>query len=237
MNVDPKTIVDTRIQLHWASQLLSAAADAKLDKAEDDSHSNLDWDSASSSMVGRAGCSIDVNQFKLMHGAAEYPLQGQSLEAARHWLSESLSSDLSFRDYDMPDHPVSSGAAFSVETEQLNSISEWLAFAKKSLEPYGALRIWPHHFDLGFWNPGDDGKSVGGGFSLGDSNVVQPYFYLNPYGIERPDALPNLAAGHWTGHWFGAVLTAEEMGNAGERAEIVQSYLDSASNEVQKLIG
>ena len=34
MNINLKPDPDTRIQLHWASQLLSAAADATLEAAE-----------------------------------------------------------------------------------------------------------------------------------------------------------------------------------------------------------
>lgn len=236
MNVDPKTISDTRNQLHWASQLLSAAADAKLDKADDDSHSNLGWDAAKNSLVGRAGCSIEVNEFKLLHADDSFPLTGQTLAAAKDWLAGSLGCDLAFRDYEMPEHAVSKDSSFSPDRAHLESISEWFSFAEKSLDGHGTLRIWPHHFDMGFWVPGDaDGRSIGGGFSLGDHYYDRPYFYINPYGVERPDSLAALPAGHWTEHWFGAVLAAEEMG-AESRSEAAKSYIAAALDACKKLI-
>ncbi len=239
MYINPKSISDTRIQLHWASQLLSSAADAMLEKADDDSHSNLDWDSETSRLIGRAESAIRVKDFTLHHGQDSMDLNGQTLEATREWLAKLLGKELNFREYEMPPHQVANGAQFSVNFDHLESVSEWLTFAQHSLEVHGTLRVWPHHFDLGFWKATKvEGQSIGGGFSLGDNHYNQPYFYMNPYGIERPGILPSLPFGHWSEYWLGAVLTAEEMNlENGGQADLTKSYVDAALQACRDLIG
>ena len=237
MTVDPKTLVDSRIQLHWASQLLGAAADAKLEKEEDDSQSNLGWDSISRRLEGRIDCAIDLQQFTLDHGERSLDLEGNTLEAARNWLSNSINLEINFREYEMPEHPVANGAEFAMDMCSLDAMADWFSLAYQVLEKYGEPRVWPHHFDLGFWSPGNiDGRSIGGGFSLGDQYYEQPYFYVNPYGIDRAAKLPQLPIGHWTGHWFGAVVTAEELGEDDTVDSNANDFVNSAVATITKLI-
>ena len=221
---------DTRKQLHWASQLLSAAADATLPSREDDSHSNLGWNAETRQLEGRADCWIDVPSFRLHHGQDSLALSGDTLDSARQWLASSIGHELVFRDYEMPAHSVSQGSQFSPDETQLASIADWLTFAQQILSPQGSLRLWPHHFDLGFWNAGNvDGRSIGGGFSLGDPHYDQPYFYMNPYGVDQPKELPKLPVGHWSEHWFGAVLLEDEMQHGTlSKSEHSKSFVESA---------
>lgn len=229
LEINPETFADTRTQLHWASQLLSAAADAKIEKAKDDSHSNLGWNAKTSSLEGRAGVSLNVKQFALEVGGQSLPLAGKSLKESAVWLGEQLATELEFRDYEMPEHAVGKGdKPFSPNTTDLEAISQWFTFGAEALEGNGELRVWPHHFDLGFWTPTEaEGKSVGGGFTLGDHYYGQPYFYINPYGVDKPDALPQLAHGTWTEHWFGAVLTTSEV-TGGEPNHIAKHFVTDA---------
>ena len=236
MNVDFRSIADTRIQLHWASQLLSAAADATLDKSDDDSHSNLGWDADSNSLVNRANCSIDVIQFRVVFENNSSRLIGQTLSSAKDWLADLLGKQLKFRDYDMPDHRVRIDQPFSPSDSHLKSIAGWFTFAQSAMSELGSLRVWPHHFDLGFWRPGNtEGKSIGGGFSLGDEHYDQPYFYINPYGVEKPDSLAELPAGHWSEHWFGAVLLAEDIFASEDYSKLANAFTQSAMSECEQL--
>ena len=228
LEINPETFADTRSQLHWASQLLSAAADAKLEKAKDDSHSNLGWNLETSSLEGRAGVNLNVDKFAIEVGDQSLSLVGKSLKESAVWLGEQLGAELAFRDYEMPDHAVGKDQAFSPSTTDLEAISQWFTFGSESLAGNGELRVWPHHFDLGFLKTTEaEGKSVGGGFTLGDHYYDQPYFYINPYGIDKPDALPELAHGAWTEHWFGAVLTTAEV-NGGEPEYIATHFVTDA---------
>lgn len=228
LEINPETFADTRSQLHWASQLLSAAADAKVEKAEDDSHSNLGWNAETGSLEGRAGVNLNVNKFAIEVGDQSLSLTGKSLKEAGVWLGEQLDSEIAFRDYEMPDHAVGKDQAFSPSTTDLEAISQWFTFGAESLAGNGELRVWPHHFDLGFWTATEaEGKSVGGGFTLGDHYYGQPYFYINPYGTDKPDALPELAHGSWTEHWFGAVLTTAEV-TGGDPKHVAKHFVIDA---------
>jgi hypothetical protein len=225
---DSETFSDTRAQLHWASQLLSAAADAKIEKAKDDSHSNLAWNPKSGSLEGRVGVSLDINRFAVEIGDESLSLNGKSLNEAAVWLGQQLEVEIKFRDYEMPDHPVGKGQSFSPNGTNLQAMSQWFTFGQEAMAGNGELRVWPHHFDLGFWkDTGVEGKSIGGGFALGDHFYDEPYFYINPYGIDRPDAPPQLTHGAWTKHWVGAVLTASEL-EGGDPGPIAKHFIANA---------
>ena len=237
IEVEPTTLIDTRKQLHWASQLLSAAADATLEKADDDSHSNLGWDAVANKLAGRSGCDIDVVPFDLRFGDRSLSLAGRTLSDSLDWLSEKIGSPLTLRDYDMPDHAVAKGEPFAPHNEHLVAIAEWFSLAQKSLAGNGEIRIWPHHFDMGFWSPAEvEGRSVGGGFSLGDGNYDQPYFYINPYGIDKPESLPHLGVGNWTKHWFGAVITADELASSSNTADTASQFVQVAIEICRQMI-
>ena len=237
MNTQSQSFSDARIQLHWSSQLLSGVADALLDAAHDDSHSNLDWDEAGNRLVGRTGWYISVTDFVLSNGEDSFSLNGQTLEGGKQWLESQVNKEIEFRDYDMPEHPITAGAKFGILKGHLESISAWYSFGKAILKGFGELRVWPHHFDLGFWKPSKSGpeRSIGGGFSHGDNHFDMPYFYLNPYGVERPSELPPLSAGKWTDKWFGAVLIANQMEGSG-RAETARDFATSAYAACEALI-
>ena len=212
--LDPKTLTDTRLQLHWAAQLLAAAADAMLQKSADDSHSNLAWDETDRAMESRVGARIEYSTMNLVTAAGdEFSLLGKTLDQSRIWLEEELEAELVLRDYEMPRHPVADGAVFDAPLEERNELASWFTFGQQTMGPIAGCRIWPHHFDLG-WLVEIEGahRSIGGGMSPGDQNIAQPYFYVNPYGFEKPSELPNLiGGGRWAGNWLGAVLSAEEI--------------------------
>ncbi|MDG1261231.1 MAG: hypothetical protein P8O05_05695 [Flavobacteriales bacterium] len=74
---------------------------------------------------------------------------------------------------------------------------------------HSLVRIWPHHFDTGFYHECEDSKGIGVGFAMKDSISDQPYFYVAAFeknkfvAIECP---PNAGNGQWMteGDWKGA---------------------------------
>ncbi|GAB5405618.1 MAG: hypothetical protein Aurels2KO_38490 [Aureliella sp.] len=214
--LDTKTLADSRVQLHLAAQLIGGSADALLERAADDSHANIGWQATSSELVGRTKVSISLEDLTVRYIGDAFALQGATLDEAVDWLSSKIGAGVGFRGYDgMPEHDISRGAAISIPPAALSVMADCFSLAQRALSGNGELRIWPHHFDMGFWQPSQhEGKSVGGGFSLGDNHYDGPYFYMNPYGVERPQTLPPLKHGHWSEHWFGAVLTAAELQQA-----------------------
>lgn len=127
----PATLVDAREQLHWAVQLAAASADAVIERLADDSHTNLHWDEASSSLVGNPLpdghriafhlASFAVQLRKDSRTVTELALGGRTLKEAFDWLASALGKalgkqvQLKRRDYTMPDHAVATTAPFSEE--------------------------------------------------------------------------------------------------------------------------
>jgi hypothetical protein len=81
-----------------------------------------------------------------------------------------------------------------------------------------------------------EGRSIGGGFSLGDNHYELPYFYINPYGVDRPGSLPGLAHGDWSDHWFGAVLTSQQLSNQETAAQTAEEFVASAMEYCHDLL-
>lgn len=226
-DVDPRSLVDSRIQLHLAAQLIGGAADAVLEKAEDDSHANIGWNADLQSLEGRTGVAITVSDFSAHYSGELLKLQGGNLADAAKWLSTRRAAKVVSRGYEgMPEHAVQQGALLSPDPTHLGAIANWFGFAQTALNGNGELRIWPHHFDMGFWQPSEVvGKSIGGGFSLGDNYYNCPYFYMNPYGVDRPDSLPSLSQGQWSEYWFGCVLTASDLQAVPDAQLVAQQFV------------
>lgn len=104
----------------------------------------------------------------------------------------------------------------------------------------GAVRLWPHHFDLAvLWMtgrliPGQDpddedyaDERMNFGFSTGDATVPEPYLYATAYPlpVEMPHAeLP--AGAQWqTEGWQGALLPYNDLVGAEDAAERVLAFL------------
>ena len=129
------------------------------------------------------------------------------------------------RDYDMPPHNIANGAAFSYQhPEPFQEVALYfelayhsLAGVTKHMPGAGPIRVWPHHFDMASLVilEGDPtaGKSVGLGFSPGDANIAQPYFYVLPWPVEKGASLPEAGKRfHWEQkHFVGLVMEADEV--------------------------
>lgn len=85
------------------------------------------------------------------------------------------------------------------------------------------VKIWPHHFDTGFFiglennEKGELIKSVGLGFAIPDSMIDEPYYYLSFWSSDG-DFKPSkteLNFGKWMmPNWNGAILTISEINSA-----------------------
>jgi hypothetical protein len=100
----------------------------------------------------------------------------------------------------------------------------------------GAVRCWPHHFDIAtLLDEGTVGgvrHTMGIGLSPGDAYYPEPYFYVGPHPYPRIDALPALGAGHWRrAGWVGAALPGAEVvaaGDAAAQARLVSGFVTDA---------
>jgi len=235
----PHALVQGRIELHWAVQVVAAAADAWLVARPDDSHTAMTWHPQLGALVGESaasGLAIGIRPGDLHALVIRDNEPVDSLAISGHTLAELLVwADAHFaagaplraihaRTYDMPAHAVANGAPFTGDAPALGELARWYADATLVLaelvqtEPRSTpLRVWPHHFDLGaivfLDEPGEHARQIGIGLSPGDRYYAEPYFYVTPHPIPDAATYPALASGGvWRREDFtGAILTATSL--------------------------
>jgi hypothetical protein len=173
--VDPKSLVDSRLQLHHAAQIIVSAAISYLPRKDDDSHTNLEWlpdlRALATNMLqaqSRYRLAVrpeDLTLLSLSGGRArsEFPLDGRRLGDALRWMSAELAIDqlaperlTTKKHYEIPPHPVAAGAPYRIgPRKDFVELSHayhdaWLATSAVRSRTPGASdpRCWPHHFDL-----------------------------------------------------------------------------------------
>jgi hypothetical protein len=173
--VSGASLLDARLALHHAAQLVAAVGASLLPAEPDDSHPNLGWDAARGALVGhpvrgaRGALVFGVPSLEVIdaEGAplAQRTLEGSSFEEALGWLSATLSEQgidlpekgLEPPGYELPAHGVAEGERFRFANAACEELARWFANASDSLAAFAAgtpgatpLRCWPHHFDLAF---------------------------------------------------------------------------------------
>jgi hypothetical protein len=225
--LQPTELRDARVQLHWAAQVLSAAADRWLPPQPDDSHTSMEWLPEPGALAGNAMASgmrlaVALRGFELraLRGdrtVAALALTGHTLTDAMQWADAQIASaeggpprGVRARDYDMPAHPVrAAGASFSADPAALAELAGWFTHADLVLRELAArercalpVRVWPHHFDAGsiiyLDEPGPSTRQIGFGLSPGDHHYEQPYFYVTAFPLPSNAQFPPLAGG---GFW------------------------------------
>ncbi len=257
-SIDPKDLLDARLELHHAAQLVAiGVAKSLIPARDDDSHTVLRWDPDARCWLSgpipdsdglRAGLAPATMTLRL--GSATFALPGRTLQDAINWLRTALSQHgLSTErvsmeaHYDMPDHAVAGGAPFSASVPAgcialaayYGHAHALVTEAISGLADASSVVTWPHHFDLAslraLGKRNDDACSIGIGFSPGDGNVDEPYFYVTPWPVPDDDdaSLPGLPAGHWRRkNFFGALLPISEALATRDPTATVRGYLDSA---------
>lgn len=177
-SVSPGLLLDTRLELHWAVQLIGTVPLAVLEATPDFSHANLGWIANQATFVTRQiGSSPSVRlglalrEFALTILDAEdrvmddLSLGGTTLEEGYGWIVEMMDrhgiSDLDpdqlpRPDDTFPDHAVSGGAAFTGGDPAARAeLARWydnalLVFSEivRDTEAASPVRTWPHHFDI-----------------------------------------------------------------------------------------
>lgn len=171
-------LTESRVQLHYAIQLIAATGAALAEPIPDYSHTSLVWNTVLKAFVGtaiRATQSFQVAfdpvgfTLSLLNGQsdpiASLPLTGKTMTEGLQWLKQEVSklgadaTKIVFLDYppdDFPAHPLAQGALFDgSQTEALSELAAYYANTHLLLEPIvskhedaSAIRIWSHHFDM-----------------------------------------------------------------------------------------
>jgi hypothetical protein len=239
--VPATSLMEARLQLHWAAQVPVAAAATLATPVSDDSHLALSWDEGNGALLTvplpdgrRAGLIPATAELVVLgtSGAVDqlYGLNGRTLPQALAWLASEVGGGRSLErpGHDMPDHEVGSGKPFNLQElpEATTEVAAWYADASRALATLVAgedkaspVSCWPHHFDIATLEVLDTGaapeeaRSVGVGMTPGDGGIPDPYFYVLPWPRPQETNLPALAGGgEWhTGDWLGAVLHADTI--------------------------
>ena len=176
-SIPPKELVDARLQLHQAAQVVASAGVSFLEPQPDDSHPNFGWVDSLGALVGRclpranAHVGLRVADLSLLlvdksgRAIETFGLEGRKLEEGYVWLAAAMtrsgaltpSRGLARADYAIPEHATGSDASFSTASRgAFSELSHWFANAHQTLAAFAArtdgaseVRCWPHHFDLG----------------------------------------------------------------------------------------
>jgi hypothetical protein len=226
--IDPDSLWDTRLQLHWAAQAAAGVGRTLLPKEPDFSHESFTWSAEHHALLGggdpRAGIRLFDMTLVVVEAnrvVDELPMNGRTLDDGFSFFERCFASGALNRPYvGMPDHPVAHGAAFHANSEALSELDRRYAEAAIVLDEVrrtevgaGALRCWPHHFDLAtliaIRGEGEKAHTIGAGMTPGDESYRHPYYYVTPWPYPKDAPLPALCQGSWhTQGWVGAVRPA-----------------------------
>ncbi len=175
LTMDPHTLLDARLQIHWAAQAAAAVGKQLLPHQPDFSEQSCEW--LDGPRVLAQGLVGGAQPFRpalrpsppalLLLGPAdevlrELPLAGHTLEEAYDWMRREVEALLGrplaeplARSEGLPAHPVADGAPFAFpDAEAPAELSRYFADAYSLLRDLMAregsshVRCWPHHFDI-----------------------------------------------------------------------------------------
>jgi len=248
LSIPGTQLAEARLQCHHAAQINTRLARGFVAAQPDDSHTNLEWDTAAGALTGRPVSSFrlglriaDLTLLLLAPSGettADFPLDGRTFQDGLSWLGERLralgldpaplAQPIHFS---LDDHPLLHGAAFRFKGREplFLELAKWYGNAALALDFTSApVRCWPHHFDIAA-SIVKGASSVGVGMSPGDAAYDQPYFYVTPWPYPEAGSLPRLGLGRWqTAGWVGAVLTAGDVLAHTDQARYVQEFLNGA---------
>ncbi len=244
--------------MHIAAQYLAMAAKSFLPAQDDDSHTNLGWNSKDKRMESRPlnseglilalnylDYSLDFAHPKSGVGAS-YPLGGASHLDILNWIgreSKFAGIDAEFKfdlHYELPYEGIFTDEYkyAGKDEDQLNALIQlrWLADKTLSMinthfHEVSEVRIWPHHFDTGCLGYFDTKKnvSVGLGLAIPDKNVDDWYFYASGYHGEEP-IQTEMFEPLKNGEWRSGEWNAGILKASGKSLPVVSSFF----NEVIK---
>ena len=237
--VAPTQLAATRETLHHAAQLLALASVSFIPAEADDSHTSMTWLAADGVLATQPiaapaplRIALRVRDLTLLtidaaSGSEQATLElvGATRADALAWIAARMRdaglepSQLRLTlHFTIGPHATDTGAPFEADYRHLEELAHWYGDASSFLEGYrtgvagaGAVRCWPHHFDMAtLVRLPDAGRlaTIGIGLSPGDEESGEPYFYVGPY--PSPTITPPpLFIGAWhTTSWWGAALGA-----------------------------
>jgi hypothetical protein len=218
---------------HRAAQYLASFGKQYIPRQDDDSHTNIAWDSSQAALRSRITAddqqlSLFLEDLRLSWTKGELAhsllLQNRTHGEICVWLhhialrfdkeeydfhlhykldSGRIIPDDNYNDYDL----TRAQELITLRNQAQSSCEEIVKAFKLSSE----VRIWPHHFDTGAYGdvPGS-GVQVGFGMAIPDTVVDDYYFYVSGYRDGKAistEGFTELELGKWySGDFKGAIL-------------------------------
>jgi len=217
--VDPRRVVDARLQLHWAAQAASSPGRQLLEHRPDTGEQCFRWASMPRALAqdlvdgvwpfrtalrpsSPALVLLDAND----RVTAELALDGNTLEDLYAWLEReiprrigrALLQPLQRPGEGLLEHPVDTGDSFSViDAAAFSEVGRWFANASALLGSVAArnanssaVRCWPHHFDIATLISLDPGMSGEEARSIGAGMSPGDEGRAHPYFYVTPWPYP-----------------------------------------------
>ena len=218
-----KHYTKTDQHLHWICQIIAKANRTFVPKKEDDSHTNLYFDSLGNRIVGRWVNTINGDilfTLNLANQQIEIVDSSNQIIASVKTIScnikdveknieellptlglnaDGFSADLHF---EIPNYEFAKEAIPAIDETALN---EWKYIRKIAneacmlllghLQASEEIRIWPHHFDTGLYTVLPNNIGLGFGFAMEDEMAGAPYYYMSGYPISGSINYENLPSG------------------------------------------
>jgi len=170
---EPDRLVDARLQLHWAAQVVASVGYTFVDEMPAWSHLSFSFEDGrmvtqptSSDPSFRAA--LDPATLEIVVFDAEdevfdsITVNNRTLEEAYAWLTSTVERYLdepvilTRPDHDIPNHPITNRSRFALRPgKHFHELSSWYHNAKLVIgrvvadrEHASPIRCWPHHFDI-----------------------------------------------------------------------------------------
>ncbi|MBD81291.1 MAG: hypothetical protein CL840_20405 [Crocinitomicaceae bacterium] len=255
---------ETDKRIHALSQVLAKAGRSFVPKQDDDSHTNLSFEPLDFRVYsrwietpkGRVILSLNLLNLSFEWQSESksiilsVPVMGKTMASVEKELEEGIrfmgieNADFSAElHYEIPEYPFLNDPVAAINAEDIKEWTERRRMANmvsdellRYLQVTAEVRIWPHHFDTGFYTQVSSKMSIGFGWAMKDNIAGNAYFYMSGYSDGGVDysKVKNLPVGRWEvgEHWNGAVLSLSDFENLlfHDTQPIIIGYLKGASN-------
>lgn len=196
-------------QLHILSQVIAKTNRTYVPKKEDDSHTNLGFDSLGNRITGRwinspkGQIMLTLNlfnqNFEWINNCQETLSSTETIGKTIDEIEKEIASNLSilelnpngFTDdlhYEIPTYSFTGNPVQGIDRDHLNTWANYRLLAAEAsgailnyLSVEGEIRIWPHHFDTGIYVAANEKMGIGFGLAMEDQMAGAPYLYVSGY--------------------------------------------------------
>ncbi|MCF8222691.1 MAG: hypothetical protein K9J25_06045 [Bacteroidales bacterium] len=195
--------------MHTVSQYLARIGKSFLDQKDDDSHTNLAFDSIGNRVTGRwiqseqkrylPAVELSPLAFvwldEYLNRAYEILLAGRNKTSIEEDLKNSLlkigldpNELIEKMHYEIPVYPETEDIIRELTPAGAHVWSQYRKLANTAsfelmnfLQGESEIRVWPHHFDTGIYVNTFTGMGIGFGLAMEDQIGGEPYFYVSAY--------------------------------------------------------